>query len=190
MYVRWSLAILALIGATLACSFPGMEPSDLVPRIVADPMLIRNADITLDLNQATSNAGSMTPGWGCWPPRHNKEGSDNDITGSFTVVPISLLPPESMSKLDGNCSSSNGAKATLSATIDWKTEIIEFSLVVTSSWQLNISETIVGTGSFVSPTRAEGNANWSMSCAEKGNGYVCFAEKASGTVPWTMTFSP
>jgi hypothetical protein len=187
MYTRWFLAILALIGATLACSFPGMDddPNLSVPHVVDNPKLIRNADITLDLSNATSDASSMTPGWGCWPPTHNKEGSDSDITGSFTVS-----PPSSTSHLEGKCSSSNGATATLDGSINWSTETIEFTMVVTSNSQLNISETFYGNGSFVSQTRAEGNAKWSMTCAEKGNGYVCAAEKASGTVPWTMTFSP
>lgn len=188
MYVRWLLAILALIGATLACSFPGMTPevpSDSPSRIVANPALITKADITLDLSKAKSSADPMTPGWGCWPPTHNKEGSDSDITGSFTVFLIS-----SESRLEGKCSSSNGANAILDGIINWSTETIEFTMVVTSSSQLKISETFNGKGSFVSPTKAEGNANWSMSCAETGNGYVCFAEEAAGTVPWTMTFSP
>lgn len=187
MYARWFLAILALIGATLACSYPGIDSDTVNPLAFAEPQLIKHGDITLDLSKATSSQGSMTPGWGCWPPKHNKEGGDNEITGSFA---ISLQT--STSNLNGECSSNTGAKATLTGTIDWTTETVEFTLVVTSTSQLNISETIKGKGSFMASNRAEGNADWSMSCAENGtgNGYVCFAEEAHGTVPWTMTFTP
>jgi hypothetical protein len=191
MYVRWSLAILALIGTTLACALFETEPELGFLNNVDDPSQIRNADITLDIGQAKSSAGSDTPaplGWGCWPPHHNKEGSDSDLTGSFTV---SAFKSGVASQLDGKCSSSNGAKATLTGTIDWDTERIEFTLVITSSQQLNVSETIEGNGYFVSQSLAEGNANWSMTCVEKEkSGYLCPAAKADGTVPWTMKFAP